>query len=114
MYQRMATSELAVDVLSISAAHELVKKEADGSGVMVIFGSLTDALSYYKLGRKMGRINVGCLRHEPGKKRISDSVFLSEEDIRVLREFVILGVEVVAQGIPGDKQRNLLAVVNEL
>ncbi len=114
MYERMATPELAIDVLSISAVCELVKKERNGDGVMVLFGSLADALAYYKLGRKIEKINVGCLRHEPGKKRFSDSVFLSEDDIRALREFSGLGVEVMAQGIPGDKQRNLLAVIDAL
>jgi fructose-specific PTS system IIB component len=113
MYEKMSTPDLMINVLTITEASELVSTVEDSGKVMVIFGSLADALAYCRLGRKISKVNVGCLRHQAGKERVTDSVFLGKEDRGVLREFVSLGVAVEAQGIPGDKRRDLLAGLDE-
>ena len=108
MYEGMATPELAIEVLTVAKACAAMQKEKDHEGVMVLFGSLPDAWRYHQLGRKLEHLNVGFLRCEEGKDKATDSVFLGAGDRKVLREFAAGGVKVEAQGIPGDKRKDLL------
>ena len=107
MYEDMATPELGIEVLTVAGACKAMGKEGSAEGVMVLFGSLSDAHRYYQLGRKISKVNVGCLRYEAGKTKATDSVFLDEEDKRALRDLASCGVAVEAQGIPGDKRKDL-------
>ena len=108
MFEDMAAPGLAIDVFSVAGAHKAMQGEKSCERVMVLFGSLPDALRYYKLGRKVRKINVGFLCYAAGKTKATDAVFLDAEAKRALRQFAAFGVEIEAQGIPGDKRKDLL------
>ena len=107
LFELMSTSQLQINVFSVREAVDFIGKEGDGEGIMVIFGSLADALRYYRKGRRIKALNVGCLRFGVGKIPVTDSIFLSEEDREDLCQFISCKVKVEARGLPRDKSRDL-------
>lgn len=46
-----------------------------------------------------------------GKKKISDSVYLTEQDEKNIRAIADLGIEVITQPVPSDDRKDLMALL---
>ncbi len=72
--------------------------------VLVIFGDLKDALSAYHRGFHFESLNIGNLHHPDYTKALSKSVFLNEEDLRILAELEEEGVAIDVRAVPVHKK----------
>lgn len=88
-----------VDVETL--AGELTQGRVDES-VMVLFSNCSDAKRAYDCGFSFASLNIGNVHYSPGKKQISPSVALSDEDEFCLRHLSKKGVELDFRCVPND------------
>ncbi|MDD3313594.1 PTS sugar transporter subunit IIB [Pseudodesulfovibrio sp.] len=72
------------------------------SDVLVLFSNCSDARRAYDTGFAFNLLNVGNVHYTPGKKQISPSVALSDEDEGCLRHLTKKGVTLDFRCVPND------------
>lgn len=77
-------------------------KQGDSVGVIVLFSSCPDAKRAFEHGFAFDSLNIGNVHYSPGKKQISPSVALSDEDEGCLRHLIRQGVELDFRCVPND------------
>jgi PTS system mannose-specific IIB component len=82
--------------------------------LLVLFATPQDALSAYENGLKFSRLNLGNMHLEQGKRCISRTLAVDENDTHTLDRFTQLGVEVTAQCVPSDKTQYWNSMCHDL
>lgn len=70
--------------------------------VLVLFSSCPDAKRAYDHGFGYESLNIGNVHYSPGKKQISPSVALSDEDESCLKQLSKKGVDLDFRCVPND------------
>jgi mannose/fructose/N-acetylgalactosamine-specific phosphotransferase system component IIB len=90
-------------VLSVPDAAELLNSpKLSREKTLVIMKDPKTVLELIDNGVAIEVVNVGNMRSEEGKKKITSFTFVTEEDIGNLKELISRGVQVVAQWLPGE------------
>ncbi|WP_419787968.1 PTS sugar transporter subunit IIB [Pseudodesulfovibrio sp.] len=115
----VANDELAEDVLQqeimslaipqtvdslfvgVEKLHDTVE-EGGSSDVLILFSSCADARRAFDNGFSFNLLNVGNVHYTPGKKQISPSVALSDDDEGCLRYLSRKGVVLDFRCVPND------------
>ncbi|MEF2231914.1 MAG: PTS sugar transporter subunit IIB [Pseudodesulfovibrio sp.] len=91
-------SSVFVNVDKLVAAVEF----AAPTDVLVLFSNCSDARRAFDTGFSFHLLNIGNVHYLPGKKQISPSVALSDEDEGCLRHLSRRGVELDFRCVPND------------
>lgn len=70
---------------------------------LVLVRDVKDARTTHDKGLKVGHLNLGNVHFANGRKQISPSVYLSQEEVGELEALAHSGVEVEARGVPSDR-----------
>lgn len=89
-----------VDVDSISQI--VSEMNSDGPNIIILFSSCPDARRAFDCGFGFDVLNIGNVHYSPGKKQVSPSVALSDEDEVCLRHLNRKGVELDFRCVPND------------
>lgn len=96
-----ACEELKVTVLKVDDAVEKIKKDGDNHDrVILVFGSLADAMRFYEHGVKFMALNIGNIHHVEHGRKIAPSVIVDEQDEDIMERFVALGVAIDIRDVP--------------
>lgn len=71
-----------------------------GRKVILIFGSLADAMRAYSGGVKFAALNIGNVHHEVNGRKVAPSVILNVEDDEIIEKFIALGVAIDIRDVP--------------
>lgn len=96
--QTVDSSFVGVDAL----LDVLEKAKSDGDQTIVLFSNCADAKRAYEAGFGFDVLNIGNVHYSPGKKQISPSVALSDEDENCLKVLNRKGVELDFRCVPND------------
>lgn len=72
---------------------------------IVLVATPRDALAVHEAGLAFSRLNLGNLHYAPGKRQVSTSVSLDEDDRKALEALEARGVAIEAQAVPRDRSR---------
>lgn len=87
----------------------IIHKAAPRQKILLVVRSAQDALKLVEGGVPIKKINVGNLHFSEGKKQISSTVSVDEDDIKTFKELDRLGIELEVKGVPSDKGFNLMS-----
>lgn len=96
-------------IRGVAESGEIISKfaEAKKSNVLVLVRNTDDALEVAKNSRgAISEINIGGLRYEEGKKKLTDLVAVSEKDINNLKQIEQLGINLDFRILPRDKKQS--------
>ncbi|UQZ75776.1 PTS mannose/fructose/sorbose transporter subunit IIB [Niallia circulans] len=96
-------------IRGVAESGEIISKfaEAKKSNVLVLVRNTDDALEVAKNSQgAISEINVGGLRYEEGKKKLTDLVAVSEKDINNLKQIEQLGINLDFRILPRDKKQS--------
>lgn len=79
--------------------------------IFLIVDNTRDALELAKVSSEINQLNLGNMRMMEGRKSITNSICISDEDIENIKELEKLGVEVECRAIPTDKKVRALDLV---
>ena len=99
-YLATAGSDFETLVLSIAEAIDRLKEPPDAHRTMVITSSPRDALRLLSAGVKSEVLTIGNLEPGPGKRQLSPTVFIDEDDRAALGQILALGVRVLIRPLP--------------
>jgi mannose/fructose/N-acetylgalactosamine-specific phosphotransferase system component IIB len=99
VYEELPHDEFEIDVVTLAdAARELER----GGRLLVVCGSPADARRLLEFGAGVRRINLGNLRGAD-RRELTQSVFLSRQDVEDLQAILARGVAVEARDLPGTR-----------
>jgi PTS system mannose-specific IIB component len=75
----------------------------EGHDVIILFSNCSDARRAFDAGFGFDILNVGNVHYSPGKRQVSPSVALSDEDESCLRHLSRKGVELDFRCVPNDQ-----------
>ena len=95
-------------VLSIQEAAEFLKgPKLEKEKTLIIVKDALAVLGLLDNGVAIEKINVGNIRFVDGRKKITNWMFVSDEEIVHFKELCARGVQVIAQWLPGDETADL-------
>ncbi|MCC0782568.1 PTS sugar transporter subunit IIB [Clostridioides sp. ES-S-0108-01] len=103
-------SNVTLYIRGVEESGEIVEKFASSkkSNVLVLVKNTKDALIVVKnSGGVLKEINVGGLRYEEGKKKLTDLVAVDDSDINNFKEIIDLGIDIEFRMLPRDKKKRL-------
>ncbi len=71
---------------TVEKTAQVIHKAAPHQTIFVVVASVADAKKLCELGFPMKELNIGNIHHAEGKQKISQFIYLSEEDKASLRE----------------------------
>ena len=89
-----------VDVESVSTA--IGSDKESGRDVIILFSNCTDAKRAFDAGFGFDVLNIGNVHYSPGKKQVSPSVALSDDEESCLRHLAKKGVKLDFRCVPND------------
>lgn len=98
--QTVDSSFVGVD--EVQSAVERCSQHADGPEIIILFSNCIDARRAFDAGFGFDVLNIGNVHYSPGKKQVSPSVALSDEDESCLRHLNRKGVELDFRCVPND------------
>lgn len=115
MSLKMATpSGVALSVLPVEKAANRIKDNAyEGQRVFLIVRSPETLLRLADAGVTPKKVNVGNLTFTEGKKKISNTVSVTEEEVQGFRRLHDLGIEITMQLTPNNASEDFMEVVNK-
>jgi len=78
---------------------------------LLLIRQLSGVLVAREHGLKLLQLNLGNVHFAPGRRKVSASVFLSQEELDQLKMLVNEGVEVEARGVPTDARVDFATMV---
>ena len=89
------------ETASILSSADLLKKR-----VLLLFTNSDDALKVRQLGVAYAKLNLGNMHSSAGKDRYTCTIALDQEDIETLQQVEDLGVTIVSQCVPADREQS--------
>src|SRR4030042_706877 len=101
LYEMVVPRELRVSILTLAETFEKCQRNEFGNDISILLLSgVKDVLTLVNLRLPMKSINIGGMRFEPGKRQITKSVSVSQEDCVMLQELAAKGIEIEGRAVP--------------
>ncbi|OGL38870.1 MAG: hypothetical protein A3C43_02485 [Candidatus Schekmanbacteria bacterium RIFCSPHIGHO2_02_FULL_38_11] len=108
-------SDIKVCISTVADSVNKIKICSEGKeNTVVLFSNLEDVFKAVTLGIKLDKLNLGGLRFEKGKKLISKTIFLNEQNAEILKKLMNFGVEINIQSIPSETPKNIQQVLGKI
>ncbi|ARC54707.1 PTS mannose transporter subunit IIAB [Candidatus Riesia sp. GBBU] len=82
-----------------------------GEKVMLLFNNPKDVLRIVEKGIKIESVNIGGMSFKKGKKQITQSVSVSQEDINSFIKLSSIGIDLEIRKVPSDKSVNIIPLI---
>jgi len=93
---------------TIQKTIDVIHKASPRQKIFLVVKTLQDALKLVEGGVPIDILNIGNLHYEEGKRQISSTVSVDEDDIRCLKRLDELGVKLDLRGVPNERGRNIM------
>ncbi|QGY41135.1 PTS mannose/fructose/sorbose transporter subunit IIB [Pseudodesulfovibrio cashew] len=91
-----------VSIENLAGEMQAIFSGKESASVLVLFSSCPDAKRAYDSGFDFQSLNIGNVHYSPGKKQISPSVALSDDDESCLKQLSRKGVSLDFRCVPND------------
>ncbi|MBP6125333.1 MAG: PTS N-acetylgalactosamine transporter subunit IIB [Leptotrichiaceae bacterium] len=96
---------------TIEKTINVIHKASVSQKIFIVIKTPQDALKLVEGGVPIKYINVGNMHFEKGKKQISSTVSLDDDDIETFKKLSQLGIELDVRGVPSDQRKNLMSLL---
>ncbi|SES84095.1 PTS system mannose/fructose/N-acetylgalactosamine-transporter subunit IIB [Anaerobranca gottschalkii] len=101
-----------VDILSISETIEKINADFfKNKNIILLVDSPGDILKMVNGGVDIKKVNIGGMRHKEGRKQITRTVALNNEDKETFKKLANLGIELELRAIPTDSKINFMKLL---
>ncbi len=96
---------------TIQKTIDVIHKASPRQKIFLVVKTVQDALKLVEGGVPIDVLNIGNLHYAEGKKQISSTVSVDEDDIRCLKRLDELGVKLDMRRVPNEKGRNIMELL---
>ncbi|GIN39872.1 PTS N-acetylgalactosamine transporter subunit IIB [Heyndrickxia oleronia] len=93
---------------TIEKTIKIIGKAAPHQKILLVIKTPQDALKLVKGGVPIKEINVGNMHFAEGKKQLSATVSVDQNDIDAFKELDKLGIKLDVRGIPSERGRDMM------
>ncbi|MGX7419377.1 PTS N-acetylgalactosamine transporter subunit IIB [Carnobacterium gallinarum] len=86
----------------------IISKAAPRQKILLVIKTPEDALTLVEGGVPVKEINIGNLHFSEGKKQISSTISVDEQDSAIFEKLNELGIKLEAKGIPSERGYDLM------
>lgn len=104
--------EIKVDFADGKKAVELLEQSAEHENICLLFADLKDVQSFVNAGGKITSLNIGGLHYAPDKVGYSATLFLDEEDKKILQSLKEKDIELETRVLPTDAREDVFTVIS--
>ena len=104
LYRMVMPKDVTLEVVAPAALGQTLAT-GDASSTLVLLGSIADAMTARQSGFAFAQLTIGNVHAAGGRSRVTDSVHLSEQELRSLLELKGAGATVSIQSFPGEQFR---------
>jgi PTS system mannose-specific IIB component len=104
LYRMVMPRNVTLDVVAPAGLRQALAG-GEASSTLVLLGNVADAICARRSGFAFDRLTIGNVHASGGRSRVTDSVHLSEEEVRSLLELKREGATVDIQSFPGEQFR---------
>ncbi|MFV0432228.1 MAG: PTS N-acetylgalactosamine transporter subunit IIB [Alphaproteobacteria bacterium] len=90
---------------------DIIHKAADHQKIFLVCRTAQNVLTLVEGGVPIKEVNVGNLHFAEGKKQISKTVSVDENDIQCFKALAEKGVTCTMQGTPDDAKKDILSIL---
>lgn len=105
LYRMVMPTNVALDVVTPADLSEALASDEAAASTLVLLGNVADAVSARRGGFAFDRLTIGNVHAGGERTRVTDSVYLSEEELASLLELKREGAAVEIQSFPGEQFR---------
>ena len=98
-----APESILVHVLSVNEAANYLKKDDDGSRILILSRYIENIAQLIELNVLISKVNIGGLGNSPNRERYLNSIHLSKEEIKIIKEIAQKKITVEIKMLPKDK-----------
>ncbi|MCG4282221.1 PTS N-acetylgalactosamine transporter subunit IIB [Lacticaseibacillus saniviri] len=99
---------VGIRFFSIEKTIRVIGKAAPTQKILLVIRTPQDALALIKGGVPIKKLNIGNLHFAEGKKQLSATVSVSQDDIDTFNELHNMGIQLEVQGIPNERATDLM------
>lgn len=99
---------VGIRFFTIEKTIRIIGKAAPHQKILLVVKTPQDALKLVKGGVPIKEINVGNLHFAEGKKQLSATVSVDQNDIDIFRELDSLGIKLEVRGIPNESGKDMM------
>ncbi len=92
---------------------DIIHKASPKQKIFLVVRDVKDALKLKENGVPIEYLNIGNMHYEEGKKQISSTVSVDQDDIEAFKKLDVLGVKLDLRGVPNEKGRNILELLEK-
>jgi mannose/fructose/N-acetylgalactosamine-specific phosphotransferase system component IIB len=112
LYRLGAPPDLSLEFVPVAgAAGRVAGWDTDPRPGIVLLGDISTATALAAAGVRFPRLNLGGIRHRPGRAERLPYVFLTNDEMGALRHLAESGIEVSAQDVPATRPVPLAELV---
>ena len=90
---------------------EVLKKTEITRRTMLLFTTSLDVLRAVELGVNIDKLNVGGMRFQEGRERLSKAVSVTADEREAFKALLNKGIEISVQMVPNDEKINLQEII---
>lgn len=99
---------VATRFFSVQKTIDIIGKAADRQKILLVVRTPQDALRLVKGGVETPNWIIGNMHFAEGKKQITATVSVDDDDVNTFKELDKLGVKLNIQGVPSDTPKNIM------
>lgn len=96
---------------TIQKTIDIIHKAAPRQLIAIIAETPQDVLKLVEGGVPIDTVNIGNMHMSKGKKQISKSVCVDEEDVKAFKKLAKLGVKLEIQRVPAEGKEDILSLI---
>lgn len=102
VYRMAVPKRIKLSVVKVSMLQSLMRAEDASSKTLIVLSDIFDLARAFMSGFECSCITLGNVHSASGRERITDAVFLTQEEIVALVTYLKSGKRVEIQTFPGD------------
>ncbi|BDR55894.1 PTS sugar transporter [Xylocopilactobacillus apis] len=106
-----APQGINVRAFSIEKFSEVIKQTEIKRRTMLIFSNSVDVLRSVKLGVPIDQLNVGGMRYQEGREKLTKALSVTEEEKVAFQDLLDRNVKITVQMVPNDEKIDLKEVL---
>ena len=95
-----APAEVQTRFFSIKKTIEVIHKASERQKIFLLVDNPVDALRLVEGGVPIGKLNIGNMHMEEGKKQVATAVAVNKTDVDAFKKLQELGVKLSIQSVP--------------
>lgn len=106
-----APQGIKVKAFGIDRFTEIIKTTPITRRTMLLFTTSTDVLEAVEKGVDIKELNIGGMRYQEGRERLTKALSVSETEREAFKKLLDKGIEITVQMVPKDEKINLKEVI---